>query len=96
MSIYEFGREHLFMEQFWLPVAVLRTGVDASVVGGVSRCMRELFRAVLFQPCNLLEVGIAVQLDAPTLIRITIKHIIGDEAALKYCWDCKGAGGIQN
>ena len=89
------GCDNRFAEQFWLPVAVLRSGIASSVRGGVSQCMRSLFRSVLFDPCRMAEVGAPIVLDVPVLARLSIKHIIGDEGAIKYLWDSKGASGIR-
>ena len=94
-SFLQFGADRLFRTEFWLPLAILRSSVAMEVVGGMSRCMRELVRAILFEPCNMAQVGVALQLPAPTLVRWSIAKLIGDEAALKTVWLSKGAAGIR-
>lgn len=95
MSFLQFGGDRLFRTEFWLPVAMLRSAVAMDVVGGMSKCMKELVRAILFDPCNMSQVGVALKLPAPTLVRWSIAKLIGDEAALKTVWLSKGAAGIR-
>ena len=95
LGFKQMGPNRLSREQFWLPIAIIRTKVAASVVGGFSYCFRELLRCTLLEPCHLASVGVSVMLTGPTLIRIQIAHIIGDEAALKMIWDSKGASGLR-
>lgn len=99
-SIYlgfkEFAAAALCREQFWLPLAVLRTCVSHDVKGGISLAVRELIRSVLLAPCELSHIGVAVDmLGGPQLVRADLKHILADEAALKSVWSCKGAAGIR-
>lgn len=95
MSFLEFGVGRLFKSEFWLPVAVLRTSISNSVLGGVSQCMKQLFRHTLFDPCRMVDVGCVVKVPEPKLVRMTVRYIIGDEAALKSVWSSKGASGIR-
>lgn len=94
-GISELGQAQLTHEQFWLPLAMLRSSIAHSVRGGLSNCVRQLLRATLFGPCSLAEVGMAIDLDGPQLIRLRVAEIIGDEAALKATWASKGASGTR-
>ena len=85
----------LVREQFWLPLAVLRTHEAQKVVGGISNCFRLLLRSVLFAPCHAEGIGFAIDLGRPRLIRLKIRNILADESALKAVFGCKGAAGIR-
>ena len=85
----------LFREQFWLPLAVLRTQQAQGVLGGISNCFRLLLRSVLLGPCEAAEVGFAVNLDSPRLIKLKVTNVLADEAALKQVFSSKGASGLR-
>jgi len=89
----------LTREQFWLPIAVLRTSMSTRIKGGISNCCRLLLRSILFDPCNAVDVGFAVALGEaegdPQLIRVALGNILGDESALKYVFSNKGASGLR-
>lgn len=95
LSLVEFGKNRMSQEPLWFPVAVLRSSVVAKVPGGLSSCLRMLLNATLFEPTNLAGAGAAIMLDRPTLLRIKISAIVGDEAALKSIWGSKGAAGTK-
>ena len=95
LGIAEFAAQRQWQEQFWLPLAILRSNIVGSVTGGLSQCFRRLVRCVLFEPCNLATTGAAIQLDGPTLLRLRASHLIADEAAIKAVWNSKGASGTK-
>ena len=88
-------RHRSSQEQWWLPVALLRSSIASSVVGGLSNCFKLLLRDALFEPSQLATVGVALQLGRPVLARISVGSIIADESALKALWDSKGASGTK-
>ena len=96
LGIREFPPRALYREQFWLPLAVLRTNMAHEVRGGISYCFRALLNSVLLAPCNMAAIGVAVDLGSgPRLVRLQVKHILADEAALKAVWCSKGAAGVR-
>lgn len=96
LGVKEFPPTALYREQFWLPLAILRTSVAHEVRGGISYCFRALLNSVLLAPCQLADIGVAVDLGSgPRLVRLEVKHILADEAALKAVWSSKGAAGVR-
>ena len=95
MGFEDLPRHRLGQEQWWLPIAVLRSRVASSVVGGLSHCFKVLLKSALFEPCRLATVGFALTLDEPVLVRIRSSSVIGDESALKGFWKNKGASGTK-
>ena len=81
-------------EQYWLPLGVLRTYKAHEVLGGVSNVFRLLLRSILLAPANG-DVGFAIQLEVPQLIKLRISNSLGDEAALKQVYSNKGAAGLR-
>lgn len=96
LSFEELGRERLFLEQYWLPLAVLRSSVVGTVAGGLSNCFRLLVRSLLLDPVPAANAGFALDLGAgASLIRLRVSSVVGDEAALKSVWGSKGAAGTR-
>ena len=89
----------LFREQFWLPIAVLRTSSAAQVRGGISNCVRLLIKSMLFDPCQGADVGFAciagIGEGLPTLIRIRISKVLADESALQAVYCNQGTSGLR-
>lgn len=96
VSFEELGRERLFLEQYWLPLAVLRSSIVGDVAGGLSNCFRLLVRSLLLDPLAAASAGFALDLGGGArLIRLRISSVVGDEAALKSVWNSKGAAGTR-
>lgn len=95
LGFEQVGSALLHQEEFWLPVAILRANKAHSAVGGLSACVKLLVRSMLFGPAMLADIGIALDLGGPTLVRMRLKRLIGDEAALKTVWLAKGASGTR-
>lgn len=95
VSMQEFGRHRLAREEWWLPLGVLRSGLAAKAQGGVSGCIRQLLRSIILPPAALSTVGVTLLLPAPTLARVSVSTVLGDEAALKSLWSVKGASGVR-
>lgn len=95
VGLQEFGRYRLSREEWWLPLGVLRSSMAAKAQGGVSGCLRQLLRSILLPPAALPTVGVTLLLPAPTLARVNVATVLGDEAALKGIWSVKGASGIR-
>lgn len=95
IGFMEAGAQRATQEEFWLPLAVLRTSVANTIDGGLSQCVRLLVRSILFEPANLLNAGFALRLERPTLVRVRLGRLIGDESALKAVWQSKGASGTR-
>lgn len=92
-SFREFGNRLRF-EAAWIPFGYLRTSILKEVPGGMSRAMRSVFRSL-----HALESpGIVVKRPSsgePLLVVARVWRLMGDEAALKVVWCCKGASGTQ-
>jgi hypothetical protein len=95
VGVAEFGAIRLQQEEFWLPVALLRSTVANAAVGGLSACARLLVRSLLFAPTNLATAGAVVKLERPTLLRACLAGVLADESALKGFWLFKGASGTK-
>lgn len=95
LGIEEFGPSRLFQEEFWMPLAVLRSNLASSAEGGLSQCVRLLWRSILFEPSHLASAGVALDVGRPRLVTLRASRLIGDEAALKAVWMAKGAAGTR-
>jgi hypothetical protein len=86
----------LCREEYWLPLAVLRTTMAHKVMGDISNCTRLLLRSFLLEPCNAATVGFPINLnDSFHLIQLKVSSILADEAALKAVFRNKGAAGLR-
>lgn len=95
LGFQQCGAAVLCREQFWAPVAVLRTDVAYKIKGGISACFRHLLRCTVLDPCNLADIGCPVTIHgAPQLLRVTLAHLLADESALKSVLGIKGASGL--
>ena len=101
-GVKELGPDWLQHEAAWIPMAVLRTEVVKSVVGGFSACAKILLRKLLLSPGNLRTEGVVIPgLDAglPAFVFVTIDesggNILSDESALKYFWSSRGAQSLK-
>ena len=96
MSIRELGPAVLQHDAAWLPIAVLRAGVQKTIIGRFSCCTKVFFNTLLIADGNLRTDGLVLRLrhDEPVLIFVTMGNILSDAAALKDMWGVKGAGGL--
>ena len=96
VSIRELGPAVLQHEAAWLPIAVLRAGVQKTIIGRFSCCTKVFFNTLLIAEGNLRTDGLVLRLrrDEPVLIFVTMGNILSDAAALKDMWCVKGAGGL--
>lgn len=95
VGIADLGQAELTHEEFWLPVAIIRSSVVQGIKGGLSNTMRCLLRSILMAPANLAGAGMAIDLDGPKLLRFNMSEVIADESALKSLWGTKGASGTK-
>ena len=79
----------LQLEDCWLCVAVIRTGIASAIDGNVSSCMRCLFEHFIRDCSMSLEDGLTLQLNRPTLVFFHFNKYIADEAALSRLWSTK-------
>ena len=92
----EFGKTMLSNTRLWFTYAVLRTTVSKRVVGGLSRCFKELMRVFFKTHENFHEVGVAIDTDAgKTLFFAVNRNVVADEKALKMTFSFKGASGSK-
>jgi len=93
-TVKEFG-DIIRHENAWLPIGVLRHSVLDQLPGGLSEALRELFWTFFRGPMNFQD-GIEVNHHgASNKIYAVISNVLGDEAALKSCWNGKGAAGTK-
>lgn len=94
-GVLEWGGARLCRCQWWLPIACIRSSVASGIDGGISHCVARLAHDMLLDPCRLATVGTTVKLPAPTLVRVELRTLLGDESALKSTWFTKGASGVR-
>ena len=93
-SFREFGAELLCRAEMWLPLAILRSGVIRTVRGGLSNCVRLLLRT-FFVEGTFASTGVPLATEEPVLLFGRLGNLLADEAALKACWNSKGASGLK-
>ena len=86
--------EALFMEDMWLPLAVIRRVVVEKVVGGWSAVVAALLSSILMGPAGLVSGGIGVAVPEVHTIFGRLGNVLADEAALHCAWDSKGSSGL--
>ena len=96
-SFLELGREALSKEDFWFPVALIRSTTIADMVGGASAILRTMIRHFSCGPESLVTAGFPVPLGGggPVLIFARVTRYLADEASIKAGLDVKGASGIR-
>lgn len=94
-AVLEWGAARLCRCHWWLPIACIRSSVAKSIDGDISHCVGRLAHDMMLDPCRLATVGTTVKLPAPTLVRVQLGTLLGDEAALKSTWSTKGASGVR-
>ena len=93
MTLVDFGHR-IYNELTWWPCAVLRHGIAHDAVGGLSGCLRILFRA-MFLDDSRLSTGILIELPRPALFRCKLAVIIADADGIKVMFDFKRSSGIK-
>ena len=95
-AIQELGPDYLKHECLWMPIAVLRSSVSKQVSGGISACLKSLFRH-LFLQCRIAEDGIVVDLGIPETrharLFFALGSLVADGDALRAIFLAKGAAG---
>ena len=95
-SFKDFPKHLLSNTRMWFTYAVLRTMVSANVVGGLSRCFRDLMRAFFQANKNFHRVGVAIDTDdGKTLFFAVNRNVVADEKALKITFSFKGSSGTK-
>ena len=96
MAFLEFGFAALRYEVCWLPVALIRSLVLDTVVGGLSCALRFLLRSMCLHDGGNFVDGVILPLDeGPTFLFAEFRTHLGDEAALSRGLSCKGASGMR-
>ena len=95
-GISEFGSAKLANSALWLPIAFLRSPPSKKVKGGVSNCMRMLFRSWFVSPLQVHTNGIVIDLlDGPAVVTFEIHRHIMDADVYRGTLSIKGAGGAR-
>ena len=95
-SIREFGRRALMHDECWLPIGILRTSIVKKIKGGLSACVRQLFRSwFLGSPLRLSTDGVFLQLVRVQLLFLHFGNFVADLDAFKKTWDIKGSGSTK-
>ena len=96
VTIREVGPSYLKHESMWVPVAAIRSAKTKEVKGGVSACMRVLFRR-WFLSDKLAEQGVVLDLDIPgsryATFYFAVGNVVADGDAYRAIWSAKGASG---
>jgi len=96
VTIRELGPVYLKHESMWLTVAVIRSSVAKTIPGGLSHCMRLLFRRWFLED-RLSEDGVILDLGIPgsRLVRayLSLGNVVADGDAYRAMWSAKGASG---
>ena len=96
VSIREVGPLYLKNEFMWLPIAVIRSAITKDVNGGISACMKVLFRR-LFLLDKLQEDGVLLNLEVPcsryVSLYFALGNVVADGDAYRATWSAKGASG---
>ncbi|CAE7763757.1 unnamed protein product [Symbiodinium sp. CCMP2592] len=95
MAWLEYGQDHLFYEELWMPLLMIRSNLVKLVEGGLSavtaRLVQHSFRGV-----HNLESGILLSFPGHEDSRMFFGKptvLLADESALKHMLDTKGASG---
>ena len=81
---------HLYKEEVWLPVAVLRTNVNTNVVGQISHDFRRLLHIFFLRPFHFADAGVTIVVDRPRLLRATFGNVVADGDANRAIWPFLG------
>ena len=96
VSVSEFGTGLLKHEVMWMPIALIRSGSSKDIRGGISGCMKALFRR-WFLTEDVSGAGVLLDLAIPgsRFARLYFKmgRIVEDTDAIRATWSCKGASG---
>ena len=97
-SFLDFGPAALSKEEFWLPLATMRSLVLAKVESSNSQLVAELLK-LAFDPdgFNIQTAGVLVELPGGVFITIFAEFscMLADESALHQIWQCMGAPGVK-
>ena len=92
VSIVEYGPVLTKHEAMWIPVALLRSNIISTVVGGWGRIIRDLMLEWLSGTESLRFGYFLKQLGA--VLYFQLGFYVADEDALSQIWSTKGAGGV--
>lgn len=95
LSVRELGPQVLCHCEAWATIALVRTSVIRTIVGGWSRMLKDLVRSMFLGASGFGTAGVVLQLDRPRLLFAQLRNILADEAALKLAFDSKGASGLR-
>ena len=68
ISFMQYGKEHLWREELWIPALVIRSMKVKKVPGGVSAITAELIERMFRNPDHCMETGIALTIGGEPLI----------------------------
>lgn len=96
-SFHELGREQLYKEYVWLPLACLRSDTAKKVKGGVSGCMRALCNDLFGEGLqNVSQAGVILKLpNKSKLFTVSLRSVIADAPAIKAFFNFKGPTGVK-
>ena len=92
-TLMDIGPLALMDEDNWFLLAAVRSSVVSRLPGGMGQLMENMI-SCFFQADASFEDGLLVHThDGPALVFAEINTKIGDEAALRSCFNTKGAAG---
>ena len=95
ISVFEFGPVALMNDQFWLPLASLRSQICHAVSGSLSSVLRLLLRSIFAPPLDLHTSGMMLRLPEPNVVVFRLGRVIADADELRGMFSLKGTAGIR-
>ena len=95
-SFLEFGPAALAKEEFWLPIATMRSLKVEAIKAGMSQVLAVILKTIFdAHGHHLQHSGISLQVPHNVRLFATLESILGDESGLHGLWMCKGSGGVK-
>lgn len=94
LTIKEFRPEVVKHSDMWVPIACIRSTIVKTIDGGLSACIRTLYRRWLLEE-GLGERGVLLELPGGRVVNIYLAAgpLLADGEALRAVWNGKGAAG---
>jgi len=96
VSVLQFGPALLKHDVMWMPVALIRSRACKNVAGGISACVKALFRR-WFLVDKIHSDGVLLDLNIPgsrfATVYFKLGSLVADGDALRAIWSSKGASG---
>jgi len=95
VAFRELGQASLVRNDVWLTVAVVRSTIIDTVVGGWAAMLRLLLEDMLLGPLGLATAGLPLLLPEPTMMFAALTNILADGDGLRLAYDWRGASSLK-